>query len=83
MRKICAKWIPNYLNANQKREGVEASRQRFTKDVDFLSPVDSMEETWENFYEPGTKQQQMERNYSGFPRPKEFRVQNSARKVPA
>jgi len=40
-----------------------------------------MDETWLYHYDPETKQQPMEWWHSGSPRPKKFRVQNSARKV--
>jgi len=39
-----------------------------------------MEETWLYHYDPETRQQLMEWNHSGSPRPKIFRVQKSAGK---
>ena len=42
-----------------------------------------MDETWLYHYDPETTQQSMELGHSGSPRPKIFRVQKSARKVPA
>jgi len=41
-----------------------------------------MDETWLYHYNPETKQQPVECRHSGSPRPKKFRVQNSAGKVP-
>jgi len=41
----------------------------------------TMDETWLYRYKPETKQQLMEWQRSGSPRPKIFRVQNSAGKV--
>ena len=40
-----------------------------------------MDETWLYHYDPKTKQQSMEWQHSGSPRPKKFRVQESAGKV--
>jgi len=40
-----------------------------------------MDETWLYNYDPETKQQSMEWQHSGSPRPKKFRVQKSAGKV--
>jgi len=48
---------------------------------DFLSRLMTMEETWLYHYHPETKQQSMEWQHSGSPRPKKFRVQKSAGKV--
>jgi len=42
----------------------------------------TMDETWLYHYDPETKQQSMERRHCGSPRPKKFRVQKSAGKVP-
>ena len=41
----------------------------------------TMDETWLYHYDPKTKQQSMEWQLSGSPRPKKFRVQKSAEKV--
>jgi len=40
-----------------------------------------MDETWLYHYDPETKQQLMEWQHSGSPRPQKFRAQNSAGKV--
>jgi len=48
---------------------------------DFLSRLVTMDETWLYRYDPETNQQSMEWRHSGSPRPKKFRVQNSAGKV--
>ena len=40
-----------------------------------------MDEIWLHHYDPETKQQLMERQHSGSPRPQKFRVQKSAGKV--
>jgi hypothetical protein len=41
----------------------------------------TMDETWLYHYDPETKQQSMEWRHSGSPRPKNFRVQKSGRKL--
>jgi len=40
-----------------------------------------MDETWLYHYDPETKQQSMEWQHSGSPRPKKFRVQKSAGRI--
>jgi len=48
---------------------------------DFLSQLVTMEETWLYHYDLETKQQSVEWQHSGLPRPKKFRVQKSTGKV--
>jgi len=48
---------------------------------DFLSRLVTMDETWLYHYDPETKQQSVEWQHSGSPRPKKFRLQKSAGKV--
>jgi len=48
---------------------------------DFLSRLVAMDETGLYHYDPETKQQSMEWQHSGPPRPKKFQVQKSAGKV--
>lgn len=58
MNKIDAKWIAEYLNTEQKRVSVEASRSicvHFAEDVDYFNGVVTMDETWIHFYDPQTK----------------------------
>jgi len=85
MRKLSAKWVLKYLNADQKRQRCQSSEQLlefFRRDPnDFLSQLVTMDETWLYHYDPETKQQSMEWRHSGSPRPKKFRVQKSAGKV--
>ena len=77
MRKLSAKWVPKCLNADQKRQCCQSSDQlleSFWRDENyFLSRLVTMDETWLYHYDPETKQQS--------PRPKKFRVQESAGKV--
>jgi histone-lysine N-methyltransferase SETMAR len=63
---------------------VEASRSictRFEEDVDFLSRVVTMIETWVYFFEPETKQQSMEWKHRGSTRPKKLQAQKLSGKV--
>jgi len=61
MRKLSAKWVPKYLNADQKRQRCHSSEQHlefFRRDQNyFLSRLVTMEETWLYHYDPETKQQ--------------------------
>ena len=85
MQKLSAKWVPNCLNADQKRQRCQPSEQvlEFFRrhPNDFLSRLVTMDETWLHHYDSKTKQQSMEWRHSGSPRPKKFRVQLPARKV--
>jgi len=85
MRKLSAKWVPKYLNEDQKRQRCLSSEQHlefFRRDpTDFLSRLVTMDETWLYHYDPETKQQSMEWGHSGSPHPKIFRVQKSAEKI--
>jgi len=83
-RKLSAKWVPKYLNADQKRQRCQSSEQHleffWCDQNDFLSRLVTMDETWLYHFDPETKQQSMEWRHSGSPRPKEFRVQKSVGK---
>jgi len=85
MRKLSVKWVPKCLNADQKLQRCQSSEQisEFSwRDAnDFLSRLVTMDETWLYHYDPEIQQQSMESRHSGSPRPKNFRVQESARKV--
>jgi len=85
MRKLSANWVPKCLNGDQKRQRSQSSEQLlefFRSDPnDFLSRLVTADETWLYHYDPETKQQSMEWQHSGSPRPKKFRVQKSAGKV--
>jgi len=85
MRKLSAKWVPKYLDADQKRQRCQSSEQHsefFRRDPnDFLSRLVTMDKTWLYHYDPETKQQSMEWRHCVSPRPKKSRVQKSAGKV--
>jgi len=85
IRKLSAKWVPKFLNADQKLQRCQSSEQLlefFRPDPnDFLSRLVTMDETWLYHYDPETKQQSMEWRHSDSPCPKNFRLQKSAGKV--
>ena len=85
MRKLSAKWVPKYLNADQKRQRFQSSEQIlefFRRHTNyFLSRLVTMDESWLYRYDPETEQPSMEWRHSGSPSPKKFRVQKSAGKV--
>ena len=76
MRKLSAKWVPKGLNEDQKRQRCQSSEQLleyFRRDPhDFLSRLVTMDETWLYHYDPETKQQAMEWQHNGSPRPQKF-----------
>jgi len=59
LRKFSAKWVPKWLNADQKRQQCRSSEQIldfFRRDPnDFLSRFVTMDETWLYHYDPETK----------------------------
>ena len=61
MRKLTAKWVPKFLNADQKRQLCQSSEQVlefFRRDPnDFLSRLVIMDGAWLYHYNPETKQQ--------------------------
>jgi len=60
MRKLSAKWVPKYLNTDQKRPRWQSSEQIleffFARSKWFPSRLVTMEETWLYHYDPETKQ---------------------------
>ena len=71
MRKLSVKWVPKYLNADQKHHRCQSSEQlsEFFRPNpnDILSRLVTMDETWLYHYDPETKQQSMEWQHSGSP----------------
>jgi len=61
MRKISVKWVPKYLNTDQKRQRCQFSERlmefSWCDPNDFLSRLVTMDETWLYQYDPETKQQ--------------------------
>ncbi|UYV60230.1 K02A2.6-like [Cordylochernes scorpioides] len=63
MRKLCARWVPHFLNEDQKQIRKRHSQQcldRFKRDpTDFVRRFVPMDETRVHHYTPETKQQSM------------------------
>ena len=59
MQKLFAKWVPKFLNEDQKRPRCQSSEQNFEffrrDSNDFLSRLVTMDETWLHHYDPETK----------------------------
>ena len=60
-KKLCARWVPQLLTADQKHTHVKISEQcmeRFNKNkTDFVHRVITIDETWIHHYTPESKQQ--------------------------
>jgi len=61
MKKLCARWLPRLLTADQKRTRMKTSEQcleRFNKNkTDFVRRFITMDETWIHHHTPEFKQQ--------------------------
>ena len=70
IKKICARWVPRLLTADQKRTRME----RFNKNkTDFVRRFITMDETWIHHYTPEYKQQSKQWTESGCSAPKKKR----------
>jgi histone-lysine N-methyltransferase SETMAR len=87
MKKLCARWVPRLLTADQKRTRMKISEQclkRFNKNkTDFVYRFITMDETWIHHYTPESKQQSKQWTEAGFSAPKKTRSVPSAGKVMA
>jgi histone-lysine N-methyltransferase SETMAR len=87
MKKLCARWVPHMLTANQKCTRMKISEQcleRFNKNkIDFVCRFITMDETWINHYTPESKQQSKHWTEAGCSAPKKTRSVPSAGKVMA
>lgn len=87
MRKLCARWVPHLLNADQKQMRKRFSQQsldRFNRDqTDFVRRFVTMDETWVHHYTPETKQQSKQWVEAGGSVPKKAKSIASAGKVMA
>ena len=76
MWKLSAKWVPKCLNADQKCQWCQSSERPLEflrrNPNDFLLRLVTTDETWLYHYDLATKQQSMEWQHSGSPRPKKF-----------
>jgi histone-lysine N-methyltransferase SETMAR len=61
MKKLCARWVPRWLKADQKRTRMKISEQcleRFTRNknkTDFVHRFITMDETWIHHYTTESK----------------------------
>jgi histone-lysine N-methyltransferase SETMAR len=87
MKKLCARWVPSLLTADQKRTRIKISEQcleRFNKNkTDFLRRVTTTDDTWIHHYTPESKQQSKQWTEAGCSAPKKTRSVPSAGKVMA
>jgi histone-lysine N-methyltransferase SETMAR len=87
MKKLCARWVPRLLAADQKRTCMKTSEQcleRFNKNkTDFVRRFITMDETWIHHYTPEFKQQSKQWIEASCSAPKKTRSVPSARKVMA
>ena len=58
-RKICCRWVPHTLNAEQKRKRVEVANgilaDYHARGEDFLKEIVTVDETWVKLYDPLTR----------------------------
>ena len=73
MRKVCARWIPRLLTAEQKERRVEIAE-------DFICKFKQGNETWVYYYEPESKTQSSIWKHPSSPPPKKACVTKSAMK---
>jgi len=85
MRNLSAKWVPKFLNADQKLKRCQKFEQLlefFPRDLNnFLSRLVTMDETWLYHYEPETRKQSMEWRHRGSHSPKNPECKNPLEKV--
>jgi len=76
-RKICDRWVPHCLTAEQKQKRLETAtlwKQRFNVEGRaFLYRIVTIDETWVRDFEPELKSQSNEWRSPASPRPKKFR----------
>ena len=87
MKKLCARWVPQLLTADQKSKYMKISEQcleRFNKNkTDFMCRFITMDETWIHHYTTESKQQSKHWTEAGCSAPKKTRSVPSAVKVMA
>jgi len=60
MKKLCTRWMPRLLTADQQRSGMKISErclERCSKKTDFVRQFITMDETWIHHYTPEYKKQ--------------------------
>lgn len=84
MRRVCFRWIPHNLTAEQLKTRVEICLKRkqwFAKEGwGFLIRIITCDESWMQHYEPERKRQSMEWRHHDSPPPKKTKAQQSAGK---
>jgi len=87
MKKLCARWVPRLLTADQKRTRMKISEQcleRFNKNkTDFVCRFITMDKTCIHHYTPESKQQSKQWTEAGCSAPKKTRSVPSTGKVMA
>ena len=87
IKKLCARWVPCLLTADQKRTRMKISEQylvRFNKNkTDFVYQFITMDETWIHHYTPESKQQSKQWTEASCSAPKKTNSVPSAGKVMA
>jgi len=87
MKKLCARWVPCLLTADQKPTCMKISEQclqRFNKnETDCVRRLITMDETWIHHYTPEPKRQSKQWTEAGCSAPKKTRSVPSAGKVMA
>jgi len=85
MKRLCARWVPRFLTADQKRTRMKISEQcweRFNKNkTHFVHQFITMDETWIHHYTPESKQQSKQWREADCSAPKKTRLVPSAGKV--
>ncbi|XP_067667447.1 protein GVQW3-like [Haliotis asinina] len=87
MSKVCARWVPRMLSDDMKLSRVSVSGAMLTRyhanPEDFHFRIVTCDETWLHHYDPGSKQESMEREHVTSPRTKKFKSTWSLKKVMA
>lgn len=84
-RKVCARWVPRLLTADQKLHRLQVCGRllaRFQEQGDqFLTHIITCDETWVHHYTPESKRASMEWRKQGEPGPVKAKSRLSAGKV--
>lgn len=87
MKKLCARWVPRFLTADQKQQRVDDSERCLTilqhDPKNFYLRYVTMDETWIHHYTPESNKQSAEWVENGETRPMRAKTQTSAGKVMA
>lgn len=87
MKKLCARWVPRLLTAEQKQRREDVSNECLSKfrrnKTEFLRRFVTMDETWVHHYTPETKEQSRQWIEKGESAPKKAKTVPSAGKVMA